>query len=169
VLLSNRFLLYKGKYVKFDKPIRKGICQRCGKSVDKGEINLTNLHHFRYDDSDPSSCHQYYDPKLRWIMKQTRKWKTIPKLKCPTCNCRTKFSSQGTAPKFVFHPMAGYTHERNYSTKEFNLHAFRCPTCGRGRLFSQKGSLPYNEYLKWKNIQKITKWKQKSHSLKHLA
>jgi len=32
---------------------RKGVCSKCGKSIKKGEIKVTNLHHKKYDESDP--------------------------------------------------------------------------------------------------------------------
>lgn len=34
--------------VKIPYPVRKGVCQVCGKSVAKGEIKVTQIHHFKY-------------------------------------------------------------------------------------------------------------------------
>ena len=34
--------------VKIPFPIRKGVCQVCGKSIAKGEIKTTQMHHFKY-------------------------------------------------------------------------------------------------------------------------
>ncbi|MBC8549884.1 MAG: hypothetical protein H8D23_09545 [Candidatus Brocadiales bacterium] len=38
---------FKGKSIKLDHNPRTGICSKCG------EKRLTNLHHTKYDDSDP--------------------------------------------------------------------------------------------------------------------
>ncbi len=44
---------FKDKRVFTMKQIRTGICSKCGKSVAKGEIERTVLHHIKYDPNDP--------------------------------------------------------------------------------------------------------------------
>jgi len=46
-------LVFKGKYYRLKENPRKGICELCGRSVAKGEIKTTNLHHYRYDSKNP--------------------------------------------------------------------------------------------------------------------
>jgi len=41
-------LKYRKTYVMLDVNPRKGICVACGKSVHKGEIKITNIHHYKY-------------------------------------------------------------------------------------------------------------------------
>ena len=45
---------------------RKGICSNCGRSISKGEVKTTHMHHLKYDLNDPlahtvelcASCHR---------------------------------------------------------------------------------------------------------------
>ena len=46
-------ILFKGKYTRLKENPRTGICQLCGRSVAKGEIKYTNLHHYNYDSKNP--------------------------------------------------------------------------------------------------------------------
>jgi len=46
-------IVFKGKCTRLKENPRKGICQLCGRSVHKGEIKYTNLHHFKYDSKNP--------------------------------------------------------------------------------------------------------------------
>ncbi len=66
---------YKGKTVHLKKAPRSGICQNCNRSVSRGEINETHMHHYaEYHDDDPlrdtlelcESCHL----KESWKLKQ---------------------------------------------------------------------------------------------------
>jgi len=43
-------VIYERKRIIIDReePIRKGICNICGKSRAKGEIKITALHHYKY-------------------------------------------------------------------------------------------------------------------------
>lgn len=64
---------FKDKWVRLDHVPRIGICAECHKSIDKGEIKITNLHHFKYDKSDPLAhtvelcvdCHNNKEPRKR--------------------------------------------------------------------------------------------------------
>lgn len=59
-------LNYKGKRLFLGINPRTGICTICKKSIHKGEIKRTNLHHLKYDDYNPlnntielcPSCHK---------------------------------------------------------------------------------------------------------------
>lgn len=44
---------FKGKQIRLDHNPRKGICVKCNRSVESNEIQLTNLHHEKYDESNP--------------------------------------------------------------------------------------------------------------------
>jgi len=46
-------LFFKGKQITLSKNPRTGICQRCGRSVQKEEIKRTHMHHEKYDETDP--------------------------------------------------------------------------------------------------------------------
>ena len=62
-------LTYKGKTIYFDEPIRKGICENCGKRKKR-----TYLHHKKYDDANPLEhtielcfrCHARFDRRFRY-------------------------------------------------------------------------------------------------------
>ena len=41
-------LKYKHATVRLPFNPRKGVCMACGKSVKKGEIKVTQMHHYRY-------------------------------------------------------------------------------------------------------------------------
>ena len=64
-------LTYRGTKMVFDQDIKTGKCHFCKKSVKKGEIFWTGLHHLKYDDQDPlawtvevcASCHYKVDKK----------------------------------------------------------------------------------------------------------
>jgi len=59
---------FKNKRVRVGRGFnpRTGICSKCGKSVQKGEIKRTNIHHDQYDEQNPlahtrelcPSCHR---------------------------------------------------------------------------------------------------------------
>lgn len=75
-------LNYKGRSIHFDKPVRKGICQLCGRSKLKGEIKRTHRHHYStYIDNRPldhtievcSSCHAYETWRLDQFSKKRKK------------------------------------------------------------------------------------------------
>lgn len=67
---------FKGKQIFVGKIIRSGICSKCGRSVSKGEIKRTVLHHTKYDPSNPlantielcSSCHN----DTHWEMRKNK-------------------------------------------------------------------------------------------------
>ena len=78
-----------------ETPIRKRVCQACDRSIDKGEIKRTHLHHWKYAYSvdnvreNPSlalencvelcyGCHQIAD-SLRAILDRREEsfWKTV--------------------------------------------------------------------------------------------
>jgi len=44
---------FKGKRVQLDHNPRTGICSKCGKTVESGEIKRTAMHHKEYDESNP--------------------------------------------------------------------------------------------------------------------
>lgn len=48
-------ICYKTKQIQLDYNPRKGICSECGRSVAKGEIKKTNMHHEQYDDDNPAA------------------------------------------------------------------------------------------------------------------
>lgn len=51
---SNRKkILFKGGQVWIGYNPRSGICSKCKRSVHKGEIKKTNLHHTQYDENNP--------------------------------------------------------------------------------------------------------------------
>lgn len=50
---SPRRFNYKGQVEYAEENPRTGVCSDCGKSVSKGEIKRTNLHHIKYDDDNP--------------------------------------------------------------------------------------------------------------------
>lgn len=60
-----RRILFKGKRILLKEPPRTGVCSKCGRSVAKGEIKRTAIHHKKYHDEDPlkdtselcASCH----------------------------------------------------------------------------------------------------------------
>jgi len=62
---------FKGKLIGLEKEPRIGICSKCGKSVKKGEIKRTNLHHLKYDPKNPLNhtielcvgCHNKIHPE----------------------------------------------------------------------------------------------------------
>lgn len=49
---GQRRLSYKGKLVYLNIRPRTGICSSCGKSVHRGEIKRTHMHHIQYHDDD---------------------------------------------------------------------------------------------------------------------
>ena len=53
-------LKYRGRKIQFRDQIiilseapRKGVCELCHRSINKGEIKRTNMHHMEYHDDDP--------------------------------------------------------------------------------------------------------------------
>lgn len=64
-------VMFMGKDVRLKFNPRKGVCQECGRSVSKGEIKRTLIHHLKYDTTDPLkhtielclSCHF----KKHWV------------------------------------------------------------------------------------------------------
>jgi hypothetical protein len=72
---SKRVLYFKtwGRRVYLKNPVRKGVCARCLKSVIKGEIKLTHMHHIQYDLKDPlaytielcNSCHKREHERIK--------------------------------------------------------------------------------------------------------
>ena len=63
---NDRRIKFKGKYVLLPKRIKKDVCTDCGKSVKKGDIPYTVMHHTQYDPEHPekytvelcSRCHR---------------------------------------------------------------------------------------------------------------
>lgn len=51
--VNHRRMLFKNKIVMLDENPRTGVCSECGKSVHKGEIKKTDMHHEQYIDSNP--------------------------------------------------------------------------------------------------------------------
>lgn len=51
--ISGRLMRYKDKFILLPRNPKIGICSQCHKSVADGEIKRTQMHHFKYDDSDP--------------------------------------------------------------------------------------------------------------------
>lgn len=74
---KNKRIQYKGRRFYVSEEMRTGVCSACGKSVEKGEISKTNIHHLEYDDSNPMAhtvelcvgCHS----KETWALGQNRK------------------------------------------------------------------------------------------------
>ena len=74
---QERILYFKGREIRLKYPPRRGICSKCGRSVVKGEIKKTNIHHEKYDENNPLahtielcvSCHVQVHKKLRQIGK----------------------------------------------------------------------------------------------------
>lgn len=72
---------YKNTSIYLGKPIRRGNCSICNKSVAKGEIKKTVLHHIQYDDTDPlahtielcPSCHSKQTIELEQVILPKRK------------------------------------------------------------------------------------------------
>jgi len=50
--LSKRRMRFLGPQITID-PVRIGVCSFCGRSTEKREIKQTQLHHTKYDLSDP--------------------------------------------------------------------------------------------------------------------
>ena len=48
---NKKRIKYKGKTTWIGKIIRTGMCSNCYRSVEKGEINQTQMHHLKYDDN----------------------------------------------------------------------------------------------------------------------
>ncbi len=69
---------FKNKQVRLNHNPRAGICIKCKRSVSKGEIKRTNLHHEKYDKSSPESytielcvsCHMKREVELRKQKKE---------------------------------------------------------------------------------------------------
>lgn len=65
-----RRFLFHGQECYTNEPVRTGICSLCERSVARGEIKRTNLHHKEYDEADPLAhtvelcvgCHS----KIHW-------------------------------------------------------------------------------------------------------
>lgn len=63
---SNRRITFKGERIYLKDEPRKGICSKCDKSIEKGEVERTVLHHLKYDPDNPlentvelcPSCHR---------------------------------------------------------------------------------------------------------------
>jgi len=51
--ISLNRIVFLGEQITLKENPRKGICSNCGRSVKKGEIKQTQLHHEKYDKSDP--------------------------------------------------------------------------------------------------------------------
>jgi len=70
---KGRLIRFKGKHIWLSHNPRIGICAECHKSVHDGEIKITNLHHFKYDETDPLAhtielcvdCHNQKEPRAR--------------------------------------------------------------------------------------------------------
>lgn len=64
---------FKGKQIRLDHNPKTGTCTKCHRSVNSGEIKLTNMHHEKYDESHPIaytielcvSCHMKREAQLR--------------------------------------------------------------------------------------------------------
>ena len=64
---------FKGKQIRLDHIPRTGICTNCKRNIESGEIQLTNLHHEKYDKSAPlahtielcDSCHMKREAEIR--------------------------------------------------------------------------------------------------------
>ena len=69
-------LTYRGQKMVFDQDIRTGECYFCKKTGRVQRTQKTNLHHLKYDDSDPlawtleicTSCHYRVDTKNKKII-----------------------------------------------------------------------------------------------------
>lgn len=46
---------FKNKQINIGSNPRTGICSKCGKSVKKGEVGRTHMHHLKYDKSNPKA------------------------------------------------------------------------------------------------------------------
>lgn len=51
--INKRRIIFKGKRLRLKNTPRKGICSKCGRSIAKGELKRTNLHHTKYDPNNP--------------------------------------------------------------------------------------------------------------------
>ena len=73
---SKNRITFKGKSILLKFNPRIGICSNCKKSVQKGEIKRTDIHHEKYDELNPlnytielcTSCHT----KETWNLGQIR-------------------------------------------------------------------------------------------------
>jgi hypothetical protein len=84
-------ITYKGKTRHVGKIVRTGICKQCNRSVAKGEIRETHMHHLQYHDDDPlkdtielcESCHlketwklgQFDTPKFKAANERRKHYK----------------------------------------------------------------------------------------------
>jgi hypothetical protein len=74
-LEGQRRLNYKGKAVYLKIRPRTGICSKCGKSVNKGEITRTHMHHIEYHDQNVLkdtqelcvNCHRIESVRLKTL------------------------------------------------------------------------------------------------------
>jgi len=169
--LSNRILYYTPfkKYLLFDKPIRKGVCKRCGKK--KGQIKKTNLHHFKYDDSNKlahtievcQKCHAELDPKLRHILRKNKVtgFDEYYRRICPTCGTLGMFIVNCKLRNFRYYRRQTYRMYKEYSYGNILIQPQKCPTCSRIRLFKPNGSLSKQEYLDGKEQRKTKRKRRK--------
>jgi len=64
---------FKGKAIFLETNPRIGTCSNCGRSIAKGEIEKTNMHHIKYDPKNPEAytielctrCHSKEHARLR--------------------------------------------------------------------------------------------------------
>ncbi len=64
------------KNLTFREPIRLGVCSRCFRSKERGEIKTTVLHHTSYDQKDPLAntlelcipCHKHIHPSRKKLI-----------------------------------------------------------------------------------------------------
>lgn len=76
---NRRRLRFLGKQVLLKTDPRKGICSSCGRSIEKGEIQRTNLHHLSYNPENVEAhtvelcvrCHSKVHAELRVAALQT--------------------------------------------------------------------------------------------------
>jgi len=70
---NQKRIKFKGKTIFIGKKIRTGICSKCNRSVKNEEIKQTQMHHIKYDDTDPTKytielcvrCHTQEHKRLR--------------------------------------------------------------------------------------------------------
>lgn len=52
---SRKSITFLGKHIRLPFNPRKGVCSKCKRSVSKGEIKKTTMHHTKYDHKNPLS------------------------------------------------------------------------------------------------------------------
>jgi hypothetical protein len=71
-----RRVSFKGKRVQLNFIPRKGVCEWCHKTISRGEIKTTHIHHIEYDPTDPmahtvevcQSCHTTFHKMYERVM-----------------------------------------------------------------------------------------------------